>query len=165
MPAEPELHPATLADLPVMQNLGRFYVYDIARYCGHLPGWECPEDGLWECIDFAPYFAADGTHPFILRAGGVPAGFVVVKRLADAGCWNMEQFYVTAPYQRRGNGARLLRQVLARFPGAWRIEIIPENARALAFWRQVTAAAAPAVEEATETVPPGAARIVLRFAV
>ena len=163
MPVEPRLHPATPADLPVMQNLGRFYVYDMARYCGDLPDWECPDDGLWECIVFAPYFGAAGTHPFMLRAAGVPAGFVVVRRLEEEGCWNMEQFYVGAPHQRRGHGARLFRQVLEQFPGAWRIEIIPENTRALAFWRQVTAGAAPLVREAVETPAQGAPRIVLRF--
>lgn len=34
--------PATLADYPALQNLARFYVYDMSRYCGDLPGWECP---------------------------------------------------------------------------------------------------------------------------
>lgn len=164
MPADPQLEPATAADLPVMQNLGRFYVYDIARYCGDLPGWDCPPDGLWECIDFAPYFDEPGTHPFILRAGAVPAGFVVVKRLERQGCWNMEQFFVAAPHQRRGTGTRLFREVLGRFPGSWRIEIIPENARALAFWRRVAADAAAAVREVIEESR-RERRIVLRFAV
>ncbi len=42
---------ATLADYSTIQNLGRFYVYDMSRYCGHLEGWECPENGLYECND------------------------------------------------------------------------------------------------------------------
>ncbi len=165
MPADPRLVPAALADHPLLQNLARFYVYDMARHCGDLPGWDCPEDGLWECIDFRPYFGDPSCHPFLLRAGAVLAGFVVVKAEPEGG-WNMEQFFVTAPHQRRGNGRRLFHQVLARFPGAWRIEIIPANARALAFWRQFTEEAAPGrVREAPEPLADGSPGIALRFKV
>ena len=165
MPPELTLVPATPADLPVMQNLARFYVYDIARYCGELPGWDCPADGLWECIAFDPYFGDTACHPFLLRAGEVPAGFVVVRAWPEGG-WNMEQFFVAAPYQRRGEGRRLFHAVLARFPGPWRIEIIPANSRALAFWRQVTGEAAPGrVRETAEPLADGAPGIALRFEV
>ncbi|WP_051131844.1 hypothetical protein [Legionella tunisiensis] len=42
---------ANLHDYPRLQNLARFYVYDMSRYCGFLPGWDCPENGLYECYD------------------------------------------------------------------------------------------------------------------
>jgi predicted acetyltransferase len=151
--APPCLVPATPADLPVMQNLGRFYVYDMARYCGVVDGYACPAGGLWECIDVGPYFREARFHPFLLRSGEEPAGFAVVRDLG--GGWNMEQFFVTAPYQRNGNGRRMFRELLARFPGAWRVEVLPQNSAGLAFWRRVTAEADSAVGETRETVDDG----------
>jgi len=161
----PILVPATAADLPIMQNLGRFYVYDIARYCGALPDFACPADGLWECIDFSPYFQASQFHPFLLRSGETPAGFAVVKDLG--GHWNMEQFFIAAPYQRGGGGRRIFRELLHRFPGAWRIEVIPENAGALAFWRRASGEVG-GTREGREIVDYGdyqAERIVISFSV
>jgi predicted acetyltransferase len=152
-PAPPQLVPATAADLPVMQNLGRFYVYEMARYCSPVAGYACPADGLWECMDFAPYFGDARLHPFKLRSGETPAGFAVVRDVG--GGWNMEQFFITAPYQRDGNGRRIFRELLARFPGAWRIEVLPQNIVGLAFWRRVVGEADSAVSETREVVDDG----------
>ena len=33
---------ATKEDKDTIQNLGRFYVYEMSRYCGFLPTWEVP---------------------------------------------------------------------------------------------------------------------------
>ena|SRR3990167_5303513 len=49
---EIKLIPATLKEYPVIQNMGRFYVYDMSEFMGKDEGWEIPEDGLYECIDF-----------------------------------------------------------------------------------------------------------------
>lgn len=52
------LIPATLRDYPIVQNMARFYVYDRTKYMG----WECPETGPYECIDFKYYFKNRGEH-------------------------------------------------------------------------------------------------------
>ena len=129
------LVPATRADHPVFQNMGRLYVYDMSRYCGHLPGWELPEDGLYECMDFAPYFESVDVHPFFVHVDGVIGGFVVVERFPDIDGWTMEQFFVLARFQRLGVGARVAAEVWRRFPGPWCVEVIPENRRAYLFWK------------------------------
>ncbi len=36
--------------------MARFYVYDMSEYLGNEEGWEIPEDGLYECIDFKKYW-------------------------------------------------------------------------------------------------------------
>jgi len=154
MSLAPRLVPATAADLPVVQNLGRFYVYEMARTCHAVAGYGCPPDGLWECMDFGPYFRERHFHPFLLRSGDEPAGFAVVRDLGD-GAWNMEQFFVAAPHQRGGNGRRIFHELMARFPGAWRIEVLPQNSPALAFWRRVSAEGDSGVAETREIVPDG----------
>ena len=136
-PSHLAIVPATLADYPALQNLARFYVYDISRYCGNLPGWDCPDDGLYEAYDFRPYFETPSYSPFSLYADDERAGFIVVKNIgsADAVRWNMEQFFVIAKFQRQGQGRRLAENIWTRFRGPWRVEVIPENAPALAFWQ------------------------------
>lgn len=52
---EIKLIPASLKDYPTIQNMARFYVYDMSQYFGDEEGWKCPEDGLYECIDFKKY--------------------------------------------------------------------------------------------------------------
>jgi predicted acetyltransferase len=47
----------------------------------------------------------------------------------------MEQFFISAKFQRQGHGRRLAGEIWERFRGPWRVEVIPENARAIAFWQ------------------------------
>jgi|GEM_PF-6002410 len=49
-----ELTPATLEDHPIIQNLGRFYVYDMSEYVRD-DDWATPSDGFYECVDFKKY--------------------------------------------------------------------------------------------------------------
>ena len=50
---KPKLIKATMADYPVVQNMARFYAYDMSRYCGFTSSeWNFPKDGLYEAHDF-----------------------------------------------------------------------------------------------------------------
>jgi hypothetical protein len=60
-----EVISATTKDYPVIQNMARFYVYDLSRYCGKsFAGWAIGEDGLYECFDFKRYFVDSGRKAF-----------------------------------------------------------------------------------------------------
>jgi len=48
-----QINQAFAKDKEIIQNLGRFYVYDMSRYCGFLEGWQTPSNGLYECFDLA----------------------------------------------------------------------------------------------------------------
>ncbi|HXF90771.1 MAG TPA: hypothetical protein VNJ29_02445 [Candidatus Nitrosotenuis sp.] len=42
---------ATLDDYPTIQNMARFYVYDLSRECGFISeDWSLPSDGLYEVL-------------------------------------------------------------------------------------------------------------------
>lgn len=64
------LSKASGKDKDTIQNLGRFYVYEMSRYCGFLSGWEIPENGLFECIDLSSYCDKPDRHAFLIRANG-----------------------------------------------------------------------------------------------
>lgn len=68
------LSKATQEDRNTIQNLGRFYVYEMSRYCGFLPGWETPDNGLFECRNLSRYWNEPNRHPFLIRIDGEIAG-------------------------------------------------------------------------------------------
>ena len=39
-----QLTPATVKEYPIIQNMGRFYVYDISEYMGKEEGWAIPPE-------------------------------------------------------------------------------------------------------------------------
>lgn len=137
---EPELIPATIADYPVIQNMARFYVYDMSRYCGQaFDGWEFPKDGLYECRDLKSYFETKNNHAFLIKINEELVGFALIDQLevlpeAD---WNMGQFFIVAKYQHSGIGAKVAKQIFDRFEGEWSVGAIPQNSRAVEFWRKV----------------------------
>lgn len=130
--------PASLSDYPRIQNMARFYVYEMSRYCGSLEGWEMPEDGLWECIDFKHYFTLPENKAFLVRVNHELAGFVLLDHLGTLPEteWNMGQFFITAKFQKKNIGLQVAEQIFSRHPGRWEVAVIPENTGALTFWRK-----------------------------
>lgn len=136
----PTLLPASRIDYPIIQNLARFYAYDMSRYCGQaLAGWEFPDDGLYECQDFKKYFEKTNNYAFFIKINDELAGFVLIDQLEvlPEVNWNMGQFFIVAKFQRSGVGAKIAKQVFDRFQGEWSVGAIPQNTRAVEFWRKV----------------------------
>jgi RimJ/RimL family protein N-acetyltransferase len=73
------------------------------------------------------------------KVGDEVAGFVLINQLEvmPEVDWNMGEFFIVGKYQRSGLGRAVATQVFAQFPGQWSVGAIPENSRALGFWRQI----------------------------
>ncbi len=133
------LHPATLKDYPLIQNMARFYVYEMSRSCGFISSeWVCPADGLYESYDFKNYFEDPTCSAYLIKVEGELAGFVLLnkkgsKRDTD---WNMGEFFILAKFQEKGVGRFVVEQLWTIYPGIWELSVIPENTAALAFWRK-----------------------------
>lgn len=139
---EPTLIKATINDYPVIQNMGRFYVYDLSRFCGQAyEGWEFPANGLYECVDFKKYFENPKYRAFLVKMGNELAGFVLLNQLEvmPEVDWNMGEFFIAAKFQRSGIGKKVAKQVFDQFPGEWSVGAIPQNIRAVNFWRKTIA--------------------------
>lgn len=132
-----QLVPATLADYPTIQNMARFYVYDRTACMG----WECPENGLFECIDFKHYFEKTHEKAFMVRVSGEIAGFVLLDKmyLLEAVDWNMGEFFVLAKFQGKGIASQVAREIFEKHPGKWSVAVMPENIKAIKFWRKIIA--------------------------
>ncbi len=133
--SKPELQPATINDYPTIQNMARFYVYDRTQYMG----WECPESGLFECIDFKHYFEEPDQYAFLVRIDNELAGFVLLDKMSliEKVDWNMGEFFILAKYQSTGIGSKVAKEIFSRFPGKWSVAAMPENLGALKFWRTI----------------------------
>jgi predicted acetyltransferase len=130
-----QLVPATIADYPIIQNMARFYVYDRTAYMG----WECPESGLFECIDFKHYFENPEEKAFLIRVSGEIAGFVLLDKmhLLELIDWNMGEFFVLAKFQGKGIASIVVQEILKEHLGKWSIAVMSENIKAVKFWRKI----------------------------
>lgn len=133
------LQKATLNDYPTIQNMARFYVYELSRTCGRdSVDWALPHDGLYESFDFKIYFEDPTRHAFLIRVGEERAGFVLINQesLFPETRWNMGEFFILARFQKSGIGLNIAHQIWNRYPGLWEVAIIPENIPALTFWKK-----------------------------
>lgn len=131
------LHPASINEYPIIQNMGRFYVYDMSEYMGQA-GWEMPEDGLYECIDFKKYWEAENAFPFLIRYANELAGFVIVDKKGSEPSieFNMAQFFILRKFKHQGIARHIAQLFFAKFQGVWEVMVMPENTGAYAFWKK-----------------------------
>ena len=130
---------ATIDDYPTIQNLARFYVYDMSRSCGFTSSdWACPADGLYESFDFRIYFEDPTREAFVVKVDDELAGFILLNKLGTEPTtdWNIGEFFILARFQGKGVGAFAAHQLWNKYPGIWEIRVIPENTPALGFWRK-----------------------------
>lgn len=134
-----KLIPASLDDYPIIQNMGRFYVYDMSEYMGNLTGWEMPENGLYECNDFKKYWQTDTAFPFLVRYQAELAGFVIIdKKGSDKQVdFNMAQFFIVRKFKGKGIGKLVAQHCFDKFKGVWEVMVIPGNQGAYQFWKAI----------------------------
>ena len=128
---------ATREQAPLVEDMARFYLYDIARQIGPDNEWVANHAWRREPKDLS-YAWSEGNHPFLIEVRDTLAGFCLIDRYAlvpDID-WNMSQFFVMGPWAGRGVGRRAAIAAFDRFPGRWLVMQIPENRDAVLFWRK-----------------------------
>jgi predicted acetyltransferase len=130
-----ELAPATNAEFPIVQNLGRLYVYDLSEFMG----WPCPPSGLFGCRNLSEYWTEPGASPFVIRYDGELAGFALVndKGNAPETDYNMGEFFVLRKFRAQGVGTQAATLLFRRLLGLWEVMQLPPNKPAITFWRKV----------------------------
>lgn len=131
--------PVTITDYSTIQNMARFYVYDLSRECGHISAdWALPENCLYESSDFKSYFEDPIRKAFVVKVYDELAGFVLLNKEATSPEveYNMGEFFILAKFQGTGIAARVAQQIWQVHQGTWELSVIPENKIALAFWQK-----------------------------
>jgi predicted acetyltransferase len=134
--------PANISDYPIVQNMARFYVYDLSRECGFISSdWALPSDGLYESFDFKDYFQDAEKWAFLIKVDEEIAGFILLNQAGffPETDWNVGEFFVLAKFQTKGVGTSAATQIWNMHPGQWEVSVIPENKNAANFWRRVIA--------------------------
>lgn len=134
-----KIQQAALSDYPIIQNMARFYVYDLSRECGFISeDWNCPADGLYESFDFKNYFEDPTRNAYLVMIGSELAGFVLLNQAGfhSETIWNMGEFFILAKFQGKGLGQLVASEVWRMHRGLWEISVIPENKKGLHFWRK-----------------------------
>jgi predicted acetyltransferase len=135
-----ELLHAPTSLMPVIQNMARFYAYDLSKSCGHdgLHDWSFPENGLYEAIDFSKYWLP-GCQPFIIRVNEELAGFALINKKGSSEDvdWNMGEFFIVGKFQGMGLGRRIAVELFEKFPGTWEVMQMLCNTPAIHFWEKI----------------------------
>jgi len=134
--------PAARELIPVIQNMARFYAYDLSKSCGFyaLFDWSFPENGLYEALDVSKYWEPN-CYPFIIHANDELAGFALINktgRLPETD-WNMGEFFVVGKFQGKGVGKQVAFELFNKFPGQWEVMQMPPNVPAIKFWKKIIA--------------------------
>ncbi|MBX0328281.1 GNAT family N-acetyltransferase [Oscillochloris sp. ZM17-4] len=141
------------ADAQIVRNMFVGYFYDMSQYDDNLiindyglpmwapfglPGPRTAE----ECVSFN-WWIRDRCELYVIRAGGSPAGFVIIcadaAHLPDGVEYELMDFYVAPRYRRQGVGRRAARLALDLHRGAWVVYQLARNAPALRFWHALVA--------------------------
>lgn len=131
---------ATMNDYRCIQNMARFYVYDLSRECGSISSdWAIPEDGLYESFDFKNYLIDPSRKAYLVKVYDEIAGFVLLNQATEDSTnnWNMGEFFVIAKFQGQGIAHQVAKEIWNMHPGKWEISVIPNNKSALKFWEKV----------------------------
>jgi predicted acetyltransferase len=132
-----DLQPATLADKPVLRQLMELYRHDFSEWDGS----EVDRRGFFGSPYLDRYWAEPERYPFLIRADGKLAGFVLLSRRSHLNPQGLAmvvaEFFVLRKYRRQGVGRRAAIAAFGHFPGAWEVAQMAENVGAQAFWREV----------------------------
>ena len=140
-----EICPPNRDDLPVVRNLARFYVYDMSEHAG----FDFADDGLFAAgASLDNYWGIKPEAPqdqwpahwrgfaHLIRVNGHPAGFALVRQIAD-GLYDMGEFFIARKYRRKGAGKDIATTMFRLYPGRWEVREMPTNVGAQAFWRRI----------------------------
>lgn len=132
-----EIAPAGDEDLPIVQNLARFYIYDMSEYMG----WPCSESGSFGgCDEFFGDWRNGRNSPYVIRVDGELAGFAGIKRAAAEGVRSeclVQEFFILRKFRGKGVGRNVATRLFDKFPGMWKVQQLVQNSPAIGFWREV----------------------------
>ena len=118
----------------VLQQLGQLYRHDLSEAMALLPN----PDGTFNNRRLDRFLAEvdKDVKAWLITAAGRLAGFVMTTSVSGGGT-SIHDFFVVRAMRRSGVGREAARQVIAMFPGRWRIGFQPYNPGVQRFWTQV----------------------------
>ena len=122
----------------LIANMMEKYLYELSQYENEA----FDEHGLFGYPYLDLYWSEEGRCPFLLRADGMPAGFILVNKHPECDLphdYSIAECFVAYPYRRQGLASQALRAVFRHLPGRYHIRFHPGNEAAARFWRGIAA--------------------------
>jgi predicted acetyltransferase len=121
----------------VLANLLELYAHDFSEFSK----MEIGEDGRFGYPHLSLYWKEpDLRHPFLIKADGKLAGFVLLQKGSQAfdnkETWDVAEFFILRGYRRRGLGVKAAHAVWHMFPGKWEVRVMERNSQAREFWQR-----------------------------
>lgn len=141
--AEVVLEPAGVEKREVLGNLFQLYIHDFSEHWAGTERGELSEAGLFDPYPHLDSYWTDaGREPFLVRAGGGLAGFILINRHSHSGLaldHAIAEFFVVRKHRRGGVGRAAALAAIRPRAGQWELAVARKNVGALAFWRTVAA--------------------------
>ena len=144
-----ELIEAKESNLTVVQNLIRFYIYDMSEFME----WDCPENGLFGGVDDLPEYwgrKPENPHdswtdgwkgiPYLVRVDDALAGFALIRWLDQPDqehLYDIGEFFILRKYRGKDVGKWVAHTLFAKYQGRWQVRQLSQNKPAQHFWRSV----------------------------
>lgn len=123
-----EVVPVAPKQAPILANLLELYIHDFSEFLD----LQIRDDGRFGYPSLELYWTSPDWHPFFIRLGGKYAGFVLVKKAAEA--WDMAEFFILRSCRRHGIGTQAAHEIWKGFPGPWQVRVLESNVQARHFW-------------------------------
>ena len=152
-------------DYTLIQNMIRFYIYDMSEYTG----WKCPLNGLFGGVDDLDYYFGripqdpnnrwpDGWsgQGFKIVVEDEIAGFCLVRifKKGDTYRYDIGEFFILRKFRGKNLGKQVAHAMFDRYCGKWQVRQMLDNRPAQMFWRKVISDYTKGVfEERTEFFP------------
>jgi len=121
---------------PVIANLLELYAHDFSEFIDLKIG----VDGRFGYKPLPLYWRDSNRFPFLVRANGDLAGFVLVQKgsavSGAADIWDMAEFFVLRRYRKQRVGLMVAHSIWQMFPGRWEVRISERNSVAQSFWQR-----------------------------
>lgn len=129
-----EIIPASREQEPVLANLLELYIYDFSEIIDLKLG----ENGRFGYESISLYWEDSSRHPFLIKADGHLAGFVLLRKGSQISrnndVWDVTEFFIVRGSRRLGVGMEVAHKVWKQFSGKWEVRVRNKNQRAMEFW-------------------------------
>ncbi len=131
------LHLMSVDEKALLIRLMELYSYEFSVYSNN----DVNEYGYYGYDYIDDYWNEKGRFPYLIRANGKIAGFVLIcphcdyRKEADARCFG--EFFVMLKYRRMGIGKQAAIQLFDMYRGAWEVCYWKNNIPAGLFWKKV----------------------------
>ncbi|MDR9856452.1 GNAT family N-acetyltransferase [Paenibacillus sp. VCA1] len=126
---------ASQSDRELLENLLQLYIYDFTEFTNQ----PIPLNGLYKIMpDFESYWIEGQSHPYIIKANGEIAGFILTKEIDEGRKYNyLAHFFVLRKFRGMGIGKRAAEQIFRKSKGEWELNQLLKNVPAQKFWDKV----------------------------